>query len=799
MNVHPVVYHLVKTLTRLMLVLVFVGIPVAVWYLRIHGIGFGAREALGEALSSPSLRVTLGKLAVDPFEGLLASEIAIRETGGQEREIASLDRLRISLNLTELLNRRIVVDRLSLHRASVRIPLFEGDAATELDVDEINADAILLGDMMRISRFDGTIAGIRIRATGDVLNPLDLRPPEDDRQPSPEHTTALRDALRVLQGISYAEAPPTLSLEFDYDAASPGSFSVERFSLESGPLTHDSISLASVRITGSYRNGTLGVPVLAIADDRGGLLQASADWNRSTGAAGLSMLSSLDPGPFLRAASDSMPALADFTFPEAPRIGLDLVADLSTSRPDWRAVGTLLAPSLAWKGATFRDVGAGFALKDGVVFARNLEFSASRGRFTGDLWIAPSDYRLKVHNTIPPTEFIPALDPAAAEFLSRMEFEDLPSIELSLRATDLDFASIRGEGRLEVGRTAMRGSWIDRGTADFVLEDRCFTYDNLEILHEGGKGTGRFDYDIGKQEVRLEGIRSTLEPVGVLLWIDPKIADALRPYRFRQRPSVGVEGKVHMSDPMQNNLSITVNATNGMDYDLLKKTLRFGNTQADVKVVKSMVHANVKRADLMGGRTRVRADVSIDPRNPVFDVAVGLERVDFRQLTELYFDYSGSGGVISGDYGFSARMGSENLMEGAGKVRIEEGDVFGIPLLGPFSTIIGGILPGIAYNTARLATADFTVADEKITTNNMEIKGSGFSMYGNGDIHFLTGGLDLDMRINLQGIPGILFFPVSKLLEYHSDGTLDDPRWRPKIVPPLAPAKNKPGSRKPGR
>ena len=124
-------------------------------------------------------------------------------------------------------------------------------------------------------------------------------------------------------------------------------------------------------------------------------------------------------------------------------------------------------------------------------------------------------------------------------------------------------------------------------------------------------------------------------------------------------------------------------------------------------------------------------------------------------------------------------------MAGKGSLRIEDGNVFAIPWLGPFSTILGGILPGVFYNNARLATADFTVGEERINTGNIEIAGTGFSMYGNGDIHFLTGGLNMNMRINVQGIPGLLFFPVSKILEYHSDGTIADPRWMPRLIPRL--------------
>ena len=43
--------------------------------------------------------------------------------------------------------------------------------------------------------------------------------------------------------------------------------------------------------------------------------------------------------------------------------------------------------------------------------------------------------------------------------------------------------------------------------------------------------------------------------------------------------------------------------------------------------------------------------------------------------------------------------------------------------------------------------------------------------------------LDLSVRINAKGIPGLVLFPVSKLFEYVSTGTVSDPEWLPKIIP----------------
>ena len=41
------------------------------------------------------------------------------------------------------------------------------------------------------------------------------------------------------------------------------------------------------------------------------------------------------------------------------------------------------------------------------------------------------------------------------------------------------------------------------------------------------------------------------------------------------------------------------------------------------------------------------------------------------------------------------------------------------------------------------------------------------------------------MRINAQGLPGVLLFPVSKLFEYTADEKLSKPVWRAKMLPKL--------------
>lgn len=785
MRVHPAIYHLFKISIRLALVLVFAGIPVALYILRTAGIGFGAREALEQALSSPTLEVRIGKVLLDPFNGLVAANVSIREARNSEHLLGKINRLEISLNLGELMKRRIAVDTLTLVRAEASIPLGPDEKSPRVEARDVNASLIVLGDRLRVSQLEATIEGLRLRLSGEILNPFALPTgSEDGVTRSALSAGILEKILRLVRETTFPSGAPLLTAEFEMDASDPSSLQIPDFQIQSRRIRHGIIAIESVEIRGEFTGGRLQIPVLRIRD-RSGNLQASAEWDKTTGRLEASLLSGLDIAPILQSLAKGDGALSKMRFSVPPRITVDLKARTGEGAPSIAATGDFFASAVEFEQSRFNEVGFSFSWKDGVFYTRELKASAKRGSLQADVWAANGDLRIRAKSTIPPSDLADFFDPNTRAFLSNMEFADLPEISLSLRGARLDFSAISGSAHLKLGRTANRGAWIDSGEADVEIADRCLTYKNILIATGKGRGSGSFAYDIGRQEVRLKDIVSTLVPVDVMMWIDPRIAGTIRPYRFRGAPKVKVEGKVHMRNPLKNDLAIGIEAPGGLDYDLLHKTLPFGKTSAKVDVVANKVTATIANAELFGGKVGVKAVVSIDPANPVFSTSAKLSRVNFAKLTRLYFNYDDSKGVISGDYDFTARMGDEENMTGRGSLRIEDGNVFAIPILGPFSAILGSIIPGVVYNTARLATADFTVANRKINTHNIEIAGTGFSMFGYGDIYFLTGRLDLSMRINAQGVPGIVFFPVSKLLEYHADGTVSDPGWRPKIIPKI--------------
>ena len=75
------------------------------------------------------------------------------------------------------------------------------------------------------------------------------------------------------------------------------------------------------------------------------------------------------------------------------------------------------------------------------------------------------------------------------------------------------------------------------------------------------------------------------------------------------------------------------------------------------------------------------------------------------------------------------------------------------------------------------------MANGEIRTDNLDVQGQGFVMIGQGSLFFIEDRMDFGVRVNAQGVPGILLYPVSKLFEYVSDGKMTEPKWRPRMLP----------------
>ncbi|MGA7214155.1 MAG: hypothetical protein WBX20_08110, partial [Terrimicrobiaceae bacterium] len=162
MHLPPIPRFLARWTIRAVLFVLFIGLPVAIVYLREVGIGFGVSERVAAALSGNGFRTEIGKLSVDPFKGLIANNVEVREAAGDGRSLARIERLVVSVNFTDLLAGRIAVDHVQLDETDISIPMGTQPDDARLNVKGVSAELFFQDDQVRISSFEGVVQGVKV-------------------------------------------------------------------------------------------------------------------------------------------------------------------------------------------------------------------------------------------------------------------------------------------------------------------------------------------------------------------------------------------------------------------------------------------------------------------------------------------------------------------------------------------------------------------------------------------------------------------------------------------------------------
>ena len=772
-------HHTLKSLLRVGQVFFLVIVPGALLWLHFAGLPHAFHPTLVDAAARAGLQVQFDRMRLSPLEGLVLDKVRLRSEKLPDNPEVAVDRAAVALDWRKLLRGEVDLNALDLRGAQLFLPLAKADGVTRtLRLTNARARLMLTDNVVSVPLARFNLQGIDVIASGQIALAA-----ETSDQPSFLIPPEVASALEVIESLDFGERPPELELEFSAQAGQAAALQLPRIRLAAAHAAYGTVQLRDVRLDASYESGVFTVQRLGARDEKRGVLDATGSWNMATGRARADWSSSLDPAPWLAELRPGGP-WRELVFSAPPSLQGTLEIEPGQPRR-MQILGTAAAGAFTFRGIKFGGLSGDFAWRDGDLYISDAMAAIGKGNIRGDLMLRPDDVRMRIDCQADPLPLTALLNERDRGNLAKLNLQviDAPSIRFEARGDRLDAASLKATGKIQLGRTSIHDSPMDKATADLSFEGLALTLTNIRVSRPEGSGSGAFTYDFGRRQVRLDGIRSTMNPFNVLQWADPKVAAETKPYRFKAPPEVTVGGVIGIEDPSQTRLWANFTAPQGLDYDLLDRTLNFGTATGSLEFAGRTIKVDIPSARLYGGAVKITADINTGEPGARQNMNIELDAVDFEGLTRLYFDYKDSQGVVSGRYNFSFVGNQPAQMRGSGNLLVENGNVFAIPVLGPLSAVLGTIIPGAGYQTARKATCDFRVADGEIRTDNLDVTGQGFSMIGQGSLFFLRDAMDFSVRINAQGVPGVLLYPVSKLFEYVSDGKLSDPQWYPKVFP----------------
>ncbi len=200
-------------------------------------------------------------------------------------------------------------------------------------------------------------------------------------------------------------------------------------------------------------------------------------------------------------------------------------------------------------------------------------------------------------------------------------------------------------------------------------------------------------------------------------------------------------------------------------FDSPQGTLTFKNRRLTV---------NMKQCGFYEGDLNGTIDMDLRENPADYTLDLNLAKVNFKKFMTRTWHYDKSSGELTAQTHLTGSIGAMESMAGSGEIKIDNGDISQIPFLGALTPLIPG------FSVADAAHGHFTVAKGSIYTEDMNISSELFALIGNGSYNFISDKLDLNMRVNANAIFGIPLYPLSKIFEFHANGTMKDPNWEAK-------------------
>lgn len=452
------------------LVLLLAGLSAGAYYVCTKGFFRPWRVLISAEFEKRGMEVSLQRLTLDPFRGLVARDVKLYDARDRRRVLATIDELLLGVNYPHAMRGGSFLEWVDLHDARVTLPLNPTQPdGPELEATKLNARFFLPAGQIYLAKAEAVIAGIQVYATGRLLNPESF--------PGPKAGTVFAGARahEILETVSALKYPagqtPVLTVEFSGDLADPDQVAIDA-RLEGPSIRKKNYTLSHLHATATYRHRVLELQRL-VADDIHGELRATGSYDFRTDKYTVRLNSALGIKELAKAYGMAQP-LEGLVLQSAPRLNLSIAGTLESEEAQ-RVFGHVTAEQFAFRGVPFRSLDADVSWTDGYWSVRELKLRHASGWLAGDLMERPDGFRAEVHGSINPHDLAAAITGPLADFLSRFDFREAATLALEIDGPAAAFEKCRIQGEVRFGRATFEGASVQDLTARLQCAEGTLT------------------------------------------------------------------------------------------------------------------------------------------------------------------------------------------------------------------------------------------------------------------------------------------------------------------------------------
>ncbi len=794
-------YRLTRNLRTLAFLAAIATVLTAVgvlWWANHTGLPAPWRAAIERHVAKQGAHVKIGSLRYAIFQGIIATDVRVYSEPEHLREISRLERVILDFDKTKLARGKMHLYKIQLDHAQLSMPVDPEKPGSEtLNVTDANGTIFMPGDRrLEVRDARGKIAGIDFTLDARVIGyQQDGKKPPDD-----SHIRRRRELLAKVLGElgkwQFSEKrPPSVRITLEGDINERSSL-IAKLALNIRDMEKNGHVIERVTATADLAGDLLTVTSLRASDPRG-IFEGNIDYNIEDREGRFDVTSSLEL-PALLTAWLGLPSLKDVEIHGRQVLDAGGTFHLDDhDRPQIRMTGHARCEAVSLRGMPFEAVESAFSWRDGNLFLRDVRLIRGDGQAEGKVMIEWPLVRLALHSTLP----VPVYRPFFANqplgiVLNDFSVREGAAVDVTLEGgfdlTDRQAWAYTGSG--SVKNLDYKGVPVNSAGCQFSLNHQELDFHNGTVVFnyskyalrdafdgasEGTAKVGRIRFDAPNKTVEVEDVRGAIWAAPMVRFFAPKVADSLEQYRFHEPPELKASGVVDVTPQGRTVLDVSFSSEQPADYRFLGENLTLGAPRGSVAIRGPKVAISNLKLTAFDGPVAGRIDYLGGGKLAGELNWTGLSLPD---LTSAYGFPMKGGGTVTGRIDFSLTDGKVETMDGEGLLALEKAELFAVPMFGPLTPLVGGVLNDerAGFQRAKAAFCTFTIQNGILRSNDFQTATSSLNFAGDGSVDLKERTLDMHMRMNARGLLGLITLPLrpfSGLFQFHGSGPLKDTKW----------------------
>lgn len=804
--------QMMRWIRRLFLVLCLILTGVVIWagiHARKNGFTESWRNAIEAEFEQRGYYVEIGKITLGAFRGLVAEDIQFFQDPEKNFEIAIVDDVYLDVDLSKILNKEISINTLDVADASLSLPLdFSEPGGKKLKIENLSGRIVITESMIEIvsaaatvANVDLHIAGTLVRASRDKDAPGDERI-EDNVEQLAATNFQISKVIDEIERLEFLDGSPQVGIEFRGDLDDLSTITA-RAEVESSRLSRVGSDYHVDGLSAVFRfdgiSNQAEIENINIRDQKGEI-DLTGTWFLDDDRVEFDLRSNADISSLLGFFWKDR-KLGEVVFFKPPEIEMKGELNLDElGRATWKFPGTVMgqfkSDRFVTRGVVFAGLDFGFSAEGEKVYVRNLRLDHKSGFAFANFKYEPGSggQSIQYHTEIKldPQVFRPFFDDGGRKFLDSWEFTQNSAVYIAAvgEGENWDLNTWINKGVLDLRNFYLKGVEFREMEAEFEAKDGQIWFEDIVLGRYEGEIVAEMAHYMPAEGLwEVKDVVSTLDLVMGTRAFSPKLSKQIEKYRFESPPTVKLSGFLDSrrieevgDGPRNNDLTISFASGGQAYYDFLGGALTLIDPSGVLDISGSRVHLTEFSAGLFGGKVEVEYDASnVRSEEKPYHASVKVSRVPLEALTRTYGDLEVATGLIDAVLHLSGFGRDVSRLNGHGAASIEEGELFNLPLLGALAGVMQ--VSGSDGGIAKEAQATFKISSGVLETGDLVALAETMLIRSAGTVSLIDQSVDFEAVVNTKGtISRTLLTPVSELLTFSCEGTVQEPVWKAKHI-----------------